>query len=101
MTPPYPFAPTRPADDTLRMSEPRGCLGVILNLFGSRGNSAGGAATLPRVMVNKYFVSNAEADFYRVLTRVVGDRGHILAQVSLGQLLWLPPYEVPRLPGFH
>jgi very-short-patch-repair endonuclease len=35
-------------------------------------------------------VSNAEADFFRVLTRVVGSRGHILAQVSLRQLLWMP-----------
>ncbi len=48
---------------------------------------------MPRVQVNKYFVSNAEADFFRVLKRVVGDRGHVLSQVSLRQLLWFPGNE--------
>jgi hypothetical protein len=45
---------------------------------------------LPKVQVNKYFVSNAEADFSRVLVRVVGTRGHVLSQVSLRQLVWFP-----------
>jgi very-short-patch-repair endonuclease len=40
--------------------------------------------------MNKYFVSDAEADFFRVLQRVVAGRAHVLAQVSLRQLLWLP-----------
>ena len=31
-----------------------------------------------------------EANFFRVLKRVVGERGHVLAQVSLRQLLWFP-----------
>jgi hypothetical protein len=44
----------------------------------------------PKVQVNKFFISNAEADFFRVLMGVVGDEGHILAQVSLRQLLWMP-----------
>jgi hypothetical protein len=42
------------------------------------------------VQINKYFVSNAEGDFFRVLRQVVGDRGHVLAQVSLRQLIWFP-----------
>ncbi len=67
---------------------PAGCLGF---LFGRRQQATGGTrAAFPKVQVNKYFVSNAEADFFRVLVRVVGDRGHILAQVSLRQLVWFP-----------
>lgn len=40
--------------------------------------------------LNKFFVTDAEANFFRVLQRVVGPRGHVLAQVSLRQLLRLP-----------
>jgi hypothetical protein len=58
---------------------------------GTQRPAAGGkGAAMPKVQVNKFFVSNAEADFFRVLKRVVGDRGHVLAQVSLRQLLWMP-----------
>jgi hypothetical protein len=67
-----------------------GCLGEFLRLFGFADEIA---ETLPRVMVNKFFVSTAEADFFRVLVRVVGNRGHVLAQVSLNQLLYLPGNE--------
>jgi hypothetical protein len=42
------------------------------------------------VQVDKRFVTDAEASFFRVLRKVVGDRGHVLAQVSLKQLLWFP-----------
>jgi len=72
-------------------TEPTGCLGFLFRLF-SPGDGGGGAAadTLPKVQLNKYFVSDAEASFFRVLNRVVGDRGHVLAQVSLRQLLWFP-----------
>ena len=45
---------------------------------------------MPKVMVNKRFVTFAEADFYRVLRSIVGDRGHILAQVALNRLLFFP-----------
>ncbi len=69
------------------MSEPAGCLGF---LFGRRSNVDAAQDSLPKVMVNKFFVSNAEADFFRVLIRGVGANGHILAQVSLGRLLFLP-----------
>lgn len=72
-------------------TEPRGCLGLILSLFGLSSRTQGAApAGLPDVRVNRYFVSDAEASFFRVLRSVVGDRGHVLAQVSLRQLLWLP-----------
>jgi hypothetical protein len=39
------------------------------------------------VKLNPRFITAAEGNFYRVLRSVVGDRGHILAQVSMGQLL--------------
>ena len=45
---------------------------------------------LPQVMISNRFVTAAEANFFRVLQRVVGLRGHVLAQVSLKQLLFLP-----------
>jgi len=71
------------------MREQSGCFGFLLGLF--RDNSGRtDLADLPRVQVNKRFVSYAEADFFRVLRNVVGDSGHILAQVSLGQMLWFP-----------
>ena len=68
---------------------PSGCLGF---LFGRRQGryDVGFATAFPRVQVNKFFVSDAEANFFRVLRRVVGEQGHILAQVSLRQLLWMP-----------
>ncbi|MDB5326044.1 MAG: topoisomerase type zn finger domain protein [Phycisphaerales bacterium] len=69
--------------------EPKGCLfGFLANLFGS--GRASPRAGVPKVMVNKKFVSAAEGDFFRVLRAVVGTRGHVLAQVSLRQLLWFP-----------
>ncbi|MCS7034946.1 MAG: DUF2726 domain-containing protein, partial [Phycisphaerae bacterium] len=70
--------------------QPNGCLGFVFHLFGFGGETRRASAPLPKVQVNKYFVSNAEANFFRVLKRVVGDRGHVLAQVSLRQLLWIP-----------
>ena len=67
---------------------PRGCLGFLFDRAPSV--TVGVPPGPPQVRVNKYFVSNAEADFFRVLMRVVAGRGHVLAQVSLRQLLWLP-----------
>ena len=72
------------------MSKSRGCLGFLFELFGDRGNAQPSQQKMPAVRLNKYFVSDAEADFFRVLKRVVGDKGHVLAQVSLRQLLWFP-----------
>lgn len=75
-----------------------GCLGFLFRLFpgampSDRGASA--AVDMPTVMVSNRFVSEAEADFFRVLRAVVGDRGHILAQVSLRQLLYFPARSSP------
>lgn len=71
-------------------NRPVGCLGFLFRLFRSGGTRPTPVSSLPKVQVNKYFVSNAEADFFRVLARVVGGRGHVLAQVSLRQLVWFP-----------
>jgi very-short-patch-repair endonuclease len=57
---------------------------------GGRSSAASRHVGMPKVQVNRYFVSNAEADFYRVLKHAIGDRAHIFAQVSLRQLLWFP-----------
>ena len=74
--------------------KPAGCLGRLIQLLtgggaGEAGAPTGGAA-LPRVMVSTKFISKAEADFFRVLRHTVGDRGHVLAQVALNQLLFFP-----------
>ncbi|WP_428937866.1 DUF2726 domain-containing protein [Fontivita pretiosa] len=68
----------------------RGCLGFLFSIFGGRAESGAAIQTLPKVQVNRYFVSNAEGNFFRVLKHVVGQRAHVLAQVSLRQLVWFP-----------
>lgn len=81
--------------------EAQGCLfGWLTKLFGQSERAASGGPALPQVMVNKQFVTAAEADFFRVLRAVVGTRGHVLAQVSLRQLLWFPPKQ-PGLQGWR
>ena len=40
---------------------------------------------------NKYFLSNAEQAFYRVLRSVIGQRFEVFAKVRLLDVLWLPP----------
>jgi len=67
---------------------PQGCLGFLFGTW--RRTGASGPAVFPEVRVNKFFVSEAEANFFRVLKRIVGDEGYILSQVSLRQLLWIP-----------
>ena len=73
-----------------------GCLGFLFRLFpglqagGEGGDGAPARAEVPKVMMNKYFVSNAEADFLRVLRAVVGDHGHVLVQASLKRLVYFP-----------
>ena len=60
-------------------------------MFGLAGASDRSAAVgLPKVMVSNRFLTPAEINFFRVLVTVVGNRGHVLAQVSLRQLLHLP-----------
>ena len=71
-------------------SQPAGCLGFVSRLLGWVPAESQAGLSLPKVMVSNRFVSGAEADFFRVLQRVVGLRGHVLAQVSLKQLLFLP-----------
>lgn len=70
-------------------TEPAGCLGFLHRIFAPPESTDVGPS-LPEVRANKYFVSDAEANFFRVLHRVVGDRGHVLAQASFRQLLWFP-----------
>ena len=73
-----------------------GCLGFLFRLFpgllpdADGGDTGPAEAELPKVMVDKFFSTAAEADFFRVLRAVVGERGHILARVSLKQLLYFP-----------
>lgn len=73
-----------------------GCLGTILSLLGicpqEGGQPSNGRQSppLPRVAVNQFFVSPTEGHFFRLLRTAVGPRGHVLAQVSLGRLLYLP-----------
>lgn len=71
-------------------TSPPGCLGFLFRLFGFADETPCSTAAVPEVRVNKYFVSDAEGNFFRVLRNVVGGRGHVLAQVSLGRLLWFP-----------
>lgn len=67
-----------------------GCLVSIFRLFARGANEMANADSLPEIRINKFFVSDAEAAFLRVLRRVVADRAYVLAQVSLRQLLWFP-----------
>jgi hypothetical protein len=69
---------------------PNGCLGLILSIFGFRSEVGTASRGIPKVRLNRYFVSDAESNFFRVLQRVVSGRAHILAQVSLRQLVWFP-----------
>lgn len=71
--------------------QPQGCIGFLVRMFGGAGRSAGGDLhSLPEIHISKKFPTDAEAEFFRVLRSVIGDRGHILVQVSLRQLLYLP-----------
>jgi hypothetical protein len=71
------------------MGEQRGCLGFISKLFGENADKTT-PQDLPKVQVTNRFVTPAEADFFRVLRHVIGNSGHILAQVSVGKLLYFP-----------
>lgn len=71
-------------------SQPVGCLGFIFQLFTRPSVESPTGTQLPTVLISNRFITAAEADFFRVLQRVVGPRGHVLAQVSLKQLLYLP-----------
>lgn len=67
--------------------EKAGCLlGFLAKLFGSASKTDNS----PQVSLSKKFPSQAELAFFRVLRQALGDRGHILYQVSLQQLLFFP-----------
>ena len=42
------------------------------------------------MMINKKFITASEKNSYKVLRHVLGDRGYVLMQVSLAQLIYLP-----------
>ncbi len=65
----------------------RGCLGFFVGLFGTPAEPKAASASA-RVELKRKFLSDAEVSFFHVLQTVVGERGHIFAQVSLGQLLY-------------
>ena len=73
-----------------------GCLGRLFAAFVSRPSAERGGGRdkqvlpPPRAMLSKMFVTHAELDFYRVLTRVLAGRGHVLVQVALNRVLFLP-----------
>lgn len=86
-------------ENCLRDHSKSGCLfGFLAKLFHSFGDTPASSVgpSLPLVITNKRFVTEAEANFFRVLKAVVGQRGHVLAQVSLRQLLWFPPNQKDR-----
>ncbi|MCA9080365.1 MAG: DUF2726 domain-containing protein [Planctomycetaceae bacterium] len=74
-------------------SEPLGCLGFILKLFGidlgQWGGSASGMARLP-YRLRDDFLSPAELSFYRVLQAAVGDEWAICCKVRLADLFFVP-----------
>jgi hypothetical protein len=67
-----------------------GCLGFLFGFFRRHPDAAPAELGLPKVRISTKFVTGAEADFFRILRAVVADRGHVLAQVSLGRLLFFP-----------
>jgi len=48
---------------------------------------------VPNVILSKKFITETETKFFRVLDEAVGDSGHILCQVALNQLLYVPGTE--------
>ncbi|WP_164102541.1 DUF2726 domain-containing protein [Candidatus Laterigemmans baculatus] len=87
-------------------TEPLGCLGSFLRIFGIRGGasatntseSAGAAAESEELpyRLREDFLSAAELSFYRVLEQAVADRYAITAKVRLWDLLYVPRQEGSR-----
>ena len=73
-----------------------GCLGRLFAAFLKRPDQADAPASRkavlppPKATVSTKFVTPAELNFYRVLTGVLAGRGHVLAQVALNRVLFLP-----------
>jgi hypothetical protein len=78
------------------LEQREGCLSGILPpsvvgfLRRLLADSEKAAPELPKVMIDRYFVSDAECALFHTLRKVVADRAHILAQVSLQQLFYFP-----------
>ncbi len=71
----------------------RGCLPPWLAKLISMFAADPPGPKFPKMNVNTKFITPAETNFYRVLAQVLGDRGVILMQVSMGQLIFLPGGE--------
>jgi hypothetical protein len=63
-------------------------LGLLGVLFKPKEDA--GQPEMPEILISKKFVSEAEANFFKVLRTVVADRGVVLMQVSLQQVLTIP-----------
>jgi hypothetical protein len=71
-------------------TEPKGCLSVILGLFGFRlaGPDAATEAQLP-YRLRDDFLSRAEHSFYHVLRLAVNDQATICTKVNLGDIFFV------------
>lgn len=68
--------------------EPRGCLAVILGLFGIRLGSPAEAPGFPYRQRDD-FLSPAEFSFYRVLAAAIGSQAIICPKVGLGDVFYV------------
>lgn len=74
-------------------SEPKGCLAVILQLFGIRLGGPAASEELP-YRLRDDFLSPAELSFYRVLRLTVKDQAIALAKVNLADIFFVArPHE--------
>ena len=74
----------------MNKTEPKGCLGAILGLFGIKpGGQAAGKSDLP-YRLRDDFLSPAELAFYRVLTQAVGGQAVICTKVNLADIFFVP-----------
>jgi len=65
------------------------------NSFGRQGSQDGlksrnTSHQVPKVRVNRYFVSDREQRFFHTLKDAVGEQGHVLTLVALNRLIYLP-----------
>jgi hypothetical protein len=69
-------------------SEPKGCLAVILGLFGIHLGGPARAKELPYRQRDD-FLSPAEFSFYRVMVAAVGDRAVVCPKVNLADIFYV------------
>lgn len=72
--------------------EPQGCLTALLGLFGIGPPTSGAVEQLP-FRLRDDFLSPAEASFYQLLLRAVGQRVHVFAKVNLADLFFVVSKE--------